>query len=169
MNYSHPKEIMDEIASVTPSYGGISYDRLENGGLQWPCPDKEHPGTTYLHKGKFARGLGKFTPVEYKPAAELPDEEYPFYLTTGRILYHYHGGTMTRRVDGLNELAPSGLLEVNPADAAKLGLEDGEAVSYTHLDVYKRQGLKLFTMLIRVCQSENPMKTRRFKHCIKSS
>ncbi len=122
MNYSHPKEIMDEIASVTPSYGGISYDRLENGGLQWPCPDKEHPGTTYLHKGKFARGLGKFTPpVEYKPAAELPDEEYPFYLTTGRILYHYHGGTMTRRVDGLNELAPSGLLEVNPADAAKLG------------------------------------------------
>lgn len=128
MNYSHPKEIMDEIASVTPSYGGISYDRLENGGLQWPCPDKEHPGTTYLHKGKFARGLGKFTPVEYKPAAELPDEEYPFYLTTGRILYHYHGGTMTRRVDGLNELAPSGLLEVNPADAAKLGLEDGEVV-----------------------------------------
>lgn len=128
MNYSHPKEIMDEIASVTPSYGGISYDRLENGGLQWPCPDKEHPGTTYLHKGKFARGLGKFTPVEYKPAAELPDKEYPFYLTTGRILYHYHGGTMTRRVDGLNELAPSGLLEVNPADAAKLGLEDGEVV-----------------------------------------
>ncbi|HKM38958.1 MAG TPA: molybdopterin dinucleotide binding domain-containing protein, partial [bacterium] len=73
-------------------------------------------------------GLGKFTPVEYKPAAELPDEEYPFMLTTGRILYHYHGATMTRRVEGLNELAPCGLLEIHPQDAAKLGIKDGEIV-----------------------------------------
>ena len=128
MNYNHPREIMDEIASVTPSYAGMDYERLDNGGLQWPCPDKGHPGTPYLHKGKFARGLGRFTPVEYKPAAELPDEEYPFYLTTGRILYHYHGATMTRRVEGLNELAPCGLLEVHPADAAQLGIKDGDIV-----------------------------------------
>ena len=131
MNYCHPAEIMAEIASVTPSYAGIDYDRLENGGLQWPCPSKDHPGTPYLHQGKFARGKGKFNPVEYQPAAELSDEEYPFYLTTGRILYHYHGGTMTRKVDGLNQLAPCGLLEVNCEDAEKLGIEDGEIVRVT--------------------------------------
>ncbi len=128
MSYDHPAKIMKEIASLTPSYAGMDYERLENGGLQWPCPNKEHPGTSYLHKGEFSRGKGKFNPVKYKPAAELPDEEYPFYLTTGRILYHYHGGTMTRKVEGLNELAPCGLLEINCEDAAKLGIKDGEVV-----------------------------------------
>ena len=77
MNYEGPEDIMAEIAALTPSYAGITYPRLEKGGLQWPCPDKEHPGTKYLHKGKFARGLGLFNPVVYKPSAELPDEEYP--------------------------------------------------------------------------------------------
>jgi formate dehydrogenase alpha subunit len=128
MNYSGPEGIMQEIAAVTPSYGGITYERLEKGGLQWPCPNEDHPGTAFLHAGKFARGKGLFNPVTYKEAAEVPDEEYPFYLTTGRILYHYHTGTMTRRVDGLNQLAPCGLLEVNPEDAQKLGIEDGEVV-----------------------------------------
>lgn len=131
MDYGHPGEIMAEIARLTPSYGGISYERLEKGGLQWPCPDEEHPGTEYLHAGKFARGLGLFNPVVYKESAEVPDEEYPLYLTTGRILYHYHTGTMTRRVDGLNELVPTGFLEMNPADAEKLGIEDGEVVRVT--------------------------------------
>lgn len=128
MNYEGPEDIMAEIAALTPSYAGITYPRLEKGGLQWPCPDKEHPGTKYLHKGKFARGLGLFNPVVYKPSAELPDEEYPFYLTTGRILYHYHTGTMSRRVEGLNAIAPSGLLEINPSDACQLDIKDGEVV-----------------------------------------
>ncbi len=131
MNYDHPGDIMAEIASLTPSYGGISYERLEKGGLQWPCPDEEHPGTEYLHKGKFARGRGLFNPVVYKESAEVPDDEYPLYLTTGRILYHYHTGTMTRKVEGLNILVPTGLLEINPADAEKKGIEDGEMVRVT--------------------------------------
>ena len=128
MNYEGPEAIMEEIAALTPSYAGITYGRLEKGGIQWPCPDKEHPGTKYLHKEKFARGLGLFNPVSYKPSAELPDDEYPLYLTTGRILYHYHTGTMSRRVEGLNAIAPTGLLEINPADACELGIEDGEVV-----------------------------------------
>jgi len=84
-DYASASEILDEIASLVPSYAGISYERLERGGLQWPCPSKYHPGTPYLHKGRFARGLGKFHVVGYLPPAELPDDEYPFYLSTGRI------------------------------------------------------------------------------------
>ena len=101
-NYTKPGEIMEEIAEVTPSYGGIHYDRLDGDGLQWPCPNREHPGTPILHVGKFTRGKGLFTPVHHQPAAELPDDEYPLMLTTGRRLQHYHTGTMTRRVEGLN-------------------------------------------------------------------
>jgi predicted molibdopterin-dependent oxidoreductase YjgC len=124
--YAHASEIMDEIAEVTPSYGGIHFDRLEAGGLQWPCPTREHPGTPVLHVGKFTRGLGLFTPVHHQPAAELPDDEYPLMLTTGRILQHYHTGTMTRRVGGLDFLAPHERIEINPADAARLGIADGD-------------------------------------------
>jgi len=131
MAYESPKQIMEEIARLTPSYGGMSYDRLEGGGLQWPCPTQDHPGTRFLHEGKFTRGLGKFTPVEYIPPAELPDKDYPLVLTTGRVLYHFHTGTMTRRVKGLNEIYPEGLVEINPDDAEKLQVLDGSVVKVT--------------------------------------
>ena len=92
-SFDTPEKIFREIASVTPDYAGITYERLEKeGGLQWPCPTEKHPGTSYLHKGKFSRGKGLFTPVEYRPSAEEPDEQYPLILTTGRTLFHYHTG-----------------------------------------------------------------------------
>ena len=127
--YKSPAEIMDEIASLTPIYGGMSYERLQRGGLQWPCPSKEHPGTPYLHKEKFSRGKGKFFGIEFKEPVELPDEEYPFILTTGRIMFHFHTGTMTRKTDLLNKEVPTGYVEIAPKDAEKLGLADGELVS----------------------------------------
>jgi predicted molibdopterin-dependent oxidoreductase YjgC len=122
MNYDSPKEIMDEIAALTPSYGGIRYDRLEGLGLQWPCPTLDHPGTRILHKDKFTRGKGKFHITPYAPAPELPDNEYPFLLTTGRVLYHYHT-VMTRKSKGLSEIYPEGVIEVNPEDAKRLGIQ----------------------------------------------
>ena len=131
MSYSNPAEIMEEIASLTPIYGGMYYNRLEKAGLQWPCLDINHPGTKYLHKDKFSRGKGKFSAVEFKEAAELPDEEYPFLFTTGRVLYHFHTGTVTRRSKGLNEIYPEALVEINPQDAQKLKVEDGEFVEVT--------------------------------------
>ena len=127
-NFAHPSEIMDEIAQLTPSYGGISYKRLEAGGLQWPCPTPEHPGTSILHTEQFARGKGRFIPLEYKPSMELPDEEYPLVLTTGRSLFHFHTGTMSRKVKGLNIFKGEEKVEVNPEDALKLGITDGEIV-----------------------------------------
>ncbi len=129
-DFSHPMEIMEEIASLTPSYKGISYERLENGGLQWPCVTREHPGTPILHTERFPTktGRGKFMPLEYKPSAEVPDDEYPLLLTTDRSLYHYHTGTMTRRVKGLNILRDYEMVEMNPEDAATLGIADGEVV-----------------------------------------
>ncbi len=126
--FDNPAQVMDEIASLTPSYGGISYPRLEEGGLQWPCPTPQHPGTPVLHTQQFSRGKGRFIPLEYKPSKELPDKDYPLVLTTGRSLYHFHTGTMTRRVEGLNVLKPGGEVEMSPADASKLGIADGEMV-----------------------------------------
>jgi predicted molibdopterin-dependent oxidoreductase YjgC len=127
-DYENPSQIMKEIVDLTPSYGGISYERLETEALQWPCPTKEHPGTPLLHKDTFSRGKGRFMPLEYKPPAEMPDEEYPLILTTERSLYHYHTSTMTRKVKGLNKLRPEELVEINPADATKLGVSDGQQV-----------------------------------------
>jgi formate dehydrogenase alpha subunit len=127
--YSSPAEIMDEIASVTPIYGGIGYERIEDIGLQWPCPSKEHSGTPYLHKEKFSRGKGKFFGIEFKEAAELPDADYPFILTTGRTIFHYHTGTMTRRTEALNREVPTGYVEINFKDAEKLNIFNGEIVS----------------------------------------
>ncbi len=128
MKYESAEDVMKEIQELTPSYKGISYERIENGGLQWPCPTEEHPGTKYLHKdGNFARGKGKFMPIQYKPSAESVDEEYPFLLTTGRILYHYHS-VMTRKAKELNDEAPVGFIEINPEDAAKLGIENEDMV-----------------------------------------
>jgi predicted molibdopterin-dependent oxidoreductase YjgC len=106
----------------------MHHDRLQGDGLQWPCPDSSHPGTVYLHKDKFSRGKGLFHPVDFIPPDEVPDEDYPFILSTGRILYHYHTGSMSRRVDALNEYAPGGYAEIHPADAARLGLVDGGMV-----------------------------------------
>ncbi len=128
VSYDHVSQIQDEIASLTPIYGGITYDRLANQSLQWPCPDADHPGTPYLHKGRFTRGLGKFHPVEFIPARELPDKDYPFLLSTGRILEHFHTGTMSRRSNVLDELVSVGAIELNPADADRLGVVDGQKV-----------------------------------------
>ncbi len=127
-SYDHPSEIMSEVAKLAPSYGGISYERLEGDGLQWPCPNMEHPGTQFLHKGQFTRGLGKFNVVDYRPSMELPDLEYPFILTTGRVLCQYHTGTMTRKVGDLNRLRGEELVEMNPEDALTLGIVDGELI-----------------------------------------
>lgn len=128
--YLNPSSVMDEIASVTPQYGGISYKRLDKDpmGLQWPCLDENHPGTPILHEHAIARGRGLFMPAEYVKSAELPDKEYPFTFTTGRILYHYHTRSMTGRVDGLNELAPSSFVEINEITARKMGINDGDMV-----------------------------------------
>jgi formate dehydrogenase major subunit/formate dehydrogenase alpha subunit len=118
---------MGEIAAVTPAYAGVSFSRLERGDqLQWPAGDTNHPGTPILHVDRFTRGRGKFHSVDYLPAAELPDTDFPFLLTTGRVLYHWHGGEISRRAEGLLEACPEALVEIHPNDAAKIGL-DGNA------------------------------------------
>jgi predicted molibdopterin-dependent oxidoreductase YjgC len=128
-HYVDASDVMDEIAAVTPSYGGMAYHRLEETGLQWPCPDSNHPGTKYLHEGTFSRGRGKFHPVGFLEPKELPDEHYPFILTTGRLLEHWHTGSMTRRCEVLDDLVPHGLLEMHPEDGEHLGFESGELAS----------------------------------------
>src|SRR6266853_407837 len=128
-DYHHPSEIFDELARLWPSVAGMSYARLESGGLQWPCPTPDHPGTRYLYADSFPRGKGPFVPVtQGVQAAELPDPDYPFLLNTGRLLYHWHGGTLTRRVEGLLELAPRLEVAVHPVDARQLGVDDGGAL-----------------------------------------
>jgi formate dehydrogenase alpha subunit len=132
MQYRSAEEIFAEFTELTPSYAGISYKRLEReGGIQWPCPTPRHPGTPYLHKDKFVRGKGLFHAIEFIPPAELPDKDYPLLLTTGRVLYHYHTGSMTRRDDGLNFRYPEGHVEMHPVDAMEMGVEDGEKVRVT--------------------------------------
>jgi predicted molibdopterin-dependent oxidoreductase YjgC len=128
MQYESAGEVMEEIASVTPSYGGIRYGRIEGTGLQWPCPTTDHPGTPYLHKDRFTRGKGLFHAVEYRDPPEVPDTTYPFYLSTGRILYHWHGGSMTRRSLGMVDRAPHCEVEISPEDAGRLDVQDGSRV-----------------------------------------
>ena len=133
MGYNQPyltsAQIMDEIASLTPSFAGISHERLDKeGSLQWPCPTKDHPGTPILHVDKFVRGLGYFYPAEYSPSVELPDDEYPLILMTGRILYHYTTRAMTGKTQGLNDIESSSFIEMNIKDAISLGIKDGEKV-----------------------------------------
>ncbi len=137
MGYKQPyltsAEIMDEIAELTPSFHGISHARLDSEevagkGLQWPCPEKDHPGTPIMHVGKFSRGLGWLYPTIYQPSAELPDEEYPLYLMTGRILYHYTTRAMTGRTPGLMEIEGKSFIEMNIVDANRLGISNGELV-----------------------------------------
>jgi formate dehydrogenase alpha subunit len=126
-DYSHPAEIMAELASVSPDYAGITYERIEPVGLQVPVYDRQHPGMPYLFAESFPRGRGKFYPLEFVPAAELPDDEYPFILTTGRVLEHWHGGSMTRHSQ-LDALYPEALVGLNPIDADMLGVKDGMPV-----------------------------------------
>lgn len=126
-SYLHPRNILREVSALTPSYAGISIERLERGEqLQWPVPNAEHPGTPILHVGRFTRGLGKFHVTEHLPARELPDSEFPFLLTTGRVLFHWHGGELTRRVPGLVSLCPEPILELSPDDATRLSISTGD-------------------------------------------
>ncbi|MCK9276994.1 MAG: formate dehydrogenase subunit alpha [Methanoculleus sp.] len=128
--FKGPEEIFNEVAAVTPSYHGMSYARLDPDGLHWPCPTAEHPGTPILHREKFAMpdGLGVFSPIEWKPPAEVPDAEYPYVLTTGRVIWQWHTGTMTRRSWSLEKEAPTGWIEINTEDARELGILDNEVV-----------------------------------------
>lgn len=122
-DYASSEEIMSEVNKLAPSYAGISHARLENGErLQWPVPAIDHPGTPILHTKAFSRGKGKFMPIEFVPPPELPDDEYPFILSTGRVLYHWHGGEMTRRAKGIMEVYGKPLVELNPDDADKMGV-----------------------------------------------
>jgi formate dehydrogenase alpha subunit len=130
-HYTTPQQIMAEIAEVTPSYGGITYARIEKLGLQWPVPNTDHPGTPILHSEHFTRGKGLFAAVEYVPTTEPITDEYPLVLTTGRELVHYHTGTMSRQAPGLNALVPEGRLELNPHDADRLGIQHGEKIRVT--------------------------------------
>lgn len=126
MDYKNPEAIFKEIAELTPSYAGISYERLEGPGIQWPCPSSEHPGTPYLHDGgRFTRGKGRFHAVAYRPPAEEVDTDYPFWMTTGRVYAHYHTGTMTRNSKPLAFEVSEGKLEIHPEDAKGLDLQEG--------------------------------------------
>ena len=128
-NYTDPREIMEEIRATTPSYGGITYDRIEDVGLHWPCPTLDHPGTPILHKDAFARGKGLFSAIEYTPPDEEPDSDYPFILTTGRILYQYHTATMTGRSRGLVSRTPDAFVEINSQDAQALNVSQGDKLT----------------------------------------
>jgi formate dehydrogenase major subunit/formate dehydrogenase alpha subunit len=131
-NYVSPEQIMAEIAALTPSYAGVSYERLERGdSLHWPVKGMDHPGTPILHIGEFTRGKGKFHAIDHLPAKELPDAEYPMVLTTGRVLYHWHGGEMTRRAQSLLEIYPESLVEISPEDALGIGLNGKTMVRLT--------------------------------------
>jgi formate dehydrogenase alpha subunit len=125
--YRTPAEVLEEMGRVVPEYAGVQYQRLEREGLQTPVWDNSHPGTPYLFAESFPRGKGKFHTLEYVPSVESPDEEYPFILTTGRLLEHWHGGTLTRH-SKLDGLYPEARIEINPADGARLKIEDGQAV-----------------------------------------
>jgi formate dehydrogenase alpha subunit len=127
-NYANPSAVMDEINTLVPQYGGITYERIQDVGLQWPCPNTDHPGTQFLHKDKFIRGKGLMTVTPYEVPGEQADEEYPLIMTTGRVHHHYHTGTMTREVWTLDREYPGGFVEINPADAKKMGLWDHQMV-----------------------------------------
>jgi formate dehydrogenase major subunit len=130
--WTSPREIWDEIRELGTSYHGITWERCEDVGVQWPAPSLDHPGTPFLHMGgEFTRGRGRFVPVDWVPPSELPDEEFPLVLSTGRRLWHYHTGTQTRRSAGFDEVFGEELIEISPADAERLGVADGEMVRVT--------------------------------------
>jgi formate dehydrogenase alpha subunit len=142
-SYGHPEEVWEEMRRVTPDFWGITYERLEwEGGVHWPCPALDHPGTPYLFAEDFPSGRGRFWPVEYGTESELPDADYPFILSTGRVLYHWHGGTMTR-VSALDAIWPECTVELHPHDAARLGLATGDWV-----DLSSRRGTITARLLV---------------------
>jgi formate dehydrogenase alpha subunit len=126
--YESPAEIFDEMARLTPIYAGMSWERLESEWLRWPCRTPDDPGTEFLYADGFAGGRGRFTPVEYKEPVEMPDPQFPFLLTTGRLMFQYHTGTMTRRSRSLDREASEAYVELHPADARELEVGDGERV-----------------------------------------
>ena len=126
--YRNSREVMTEVNKLAPIYGGISFERLEQGSQQWPCPDPDHPGTPILHCGQFSRGRGRFQPLVYRPPIEMPDEVFPLLLNTGRSLFQYHTGTMTRKSPGLNAMLKEERVEIHPEDAKRLGIADSEMV-----------------------------------------
>ncbi len=129
MAYENAEAIFEEIRQVTPSYAGITYPRIEMEGLHWPCLNEEHPGTPVLHSAQFTRGKGLFHALEWQPPAEIADDEYPLFLTTGRVLYQYHTGTMTMRSEGLMDRAPESFVEISPRDAQTYGISDGGRIN----------------------------------------
>ena len=129
MSYENPEDIFNEMRALAPSYAGMTYERLGLDGLQWPCPNTEHPGTQYLHKEQFTRGKGLFHAVEYLDPAEMPDDEYPYFLTTGRMFAHFHTGTMTRASAHLDAEQKTGYVEIHPEDAKSLAVQDGDTVN----------------------------------------
>ena len=132
LGFSGPAGIWEELRELGTSYHGITWERCDDVGVQWPAPTLDHPGTPYLHMGgQFTRGRGRFVPVEWVPPAEMPDEEYPLVLSTGRRLWHYHTGTQTHRSAGFDEVSGEELFEISPADAERLGIADGETVRVT--------------------------------------
>ncbi|EOC0734410.1 formate dehydrogenase subunit alpha [Enterococcus faecalis] len=133
--YESAKEIMEEISALTPSFGGINYERLEKESLQWPCRSLTDPGTPIMHVGSFARGKGLFKAIPYKQAQELPDEEYPYLMSTGLMLYHYNTRAMTGRTEGINQIANHSYIEINAVDAQALGIQEGDKV-----EVHSRRG-----------------------------
>ncbi len=131
-DFDGPESVMNEINVLAPSYAGVTYQRLQDmGGLHWPVKDKEHPGTPILHAGQFTRGKGLFAVTQNVPPVEMPDAEYPMLLNTGRVLYHWHGGEMTRRAKGLMEVYGESLIELNPQDAQRLNLQENGKVKVT--------------------------------------
>jgi len=149
MRYNYIGEVLLEAGKVWPAVAGITYRRIEKIGLQWPCPTLDHPGTPYLFKGGFPRGKAAFTTVKYRPSEELPDNEYPFLLSTGRQLFQYHTGSMTRKIDAMNKVSPEAYIEIHPDDAKQLGVNDGNAVK-----VSSRRG----SIEIKVLISDRPVK-----------
>ena len=149
MRYDSIEDIFQETGKLWPALAGITYKRIAKTGLQWPCPTLDHPGTPYLFKGGFPRGRAAFTVVRYRASEELPDNEYPFLLSTGRQLFQYHTGSMTRRVDAINMVSPGAYIEIHPDDADKLKVRDGDIVKVT-----SRRG----SLDVKVMVSGRPLK-----------
>lgn len=162
--YASPAEIMDEIASLVPQYGGISYERIEEKGIQWPCPHKDHPGTTTLYTDLFSRanGLAQFMALDHQGPGEVVDEEYPLYLITGRIREHYNNGSMTRRSKGIAEIVPEELVEISYDDAATIGINDREWVQV----VSRRGAVKVRAKVTERSQKGNVFMTFHFQDAL---
>jgi formate dehydrogenase major subunit/formate dehydrogenase alpha subunit len=149
MVYDFIEDVFREAGILWPALAGITYQRIAKKGIQWPCPTLDHPGTPYLFKGGFPRGKASFTAVSYKPSDELPDNDYPFLLSTGRQLFQYHTGSMTRRVEAINTVSPTAYIEIHPDDARTRGIHDGDFVQ-----VSSRRG----SIHIRASVSDRPLK-----------